>query len=71
MRGSRPGVSYALLVSDHVNPPFVSIMHEGKKKGPTAWIRKAIAEARKGKTVVLVLFLCFFFLLRRASSLLP
>ncbi|HEY3811951.1 MAG TPA: hypothetical protein VGL66_01915 [Caulobacteraceae bacterium] len=29
-------------------------MHEGKKKGPTAWARKAIAEARQGKRVVLV-----------------
>ncbi len=29
-------------------------MHQGKKKGPTAWVRKAIAEHRKGKTVVLV-----------------
>ena len=29
-------------------------MHEGKKKGPTAWVRKAIEEHRKGKTVVLV-----------------
>lgn len=26
----------------------------GKKQGPTAWMRKAIAEAAKGKTVVLV-----------------
>ena len=26
----------------------------GKKAGPTAWVRKAIAEHRKGKTVVLV-----------------
>ncbi len=26
----------------------------GKKAGPTAWVRKAIAERRKGKTVVLV-----------------
>lgn len=31
-----------------------SILHEGKKKGPTAWVRKAIAEHRKGKRVVLV-----------------
>jgi hypothetical protein len=31
--------------STYVNPPF---------KGPTAWIRKAIAEHQKGKTVVLV-----------------
>lgn len=29
-------------------------MHQGKKKGPTAWVRKAIEEWQKGKTVVLV-----------------
>lgn len=46
--------------SNYVNHPFGSIMHKGpgdkspKKKGPTAWIRKAIEEYRKGKTVVLV-----------------
>ncbi len=40
--------------STYVNPPFGSIMHEGKKKGPTAWARKAIAEHAKGKDVVLV-----------------
>lgn len=40
--------------SSYVNPPFGSIMHEGKKKGPTAWARKAIAERDKGKRVVLV-----------------
>lgn len=40
--------------SSYVNPPFGSIMHEGKKKGPTAWARKAIAENQKGKDVVLV-----------------
>lgn len=39
---------------NYVNPPFGSIIHEGKKKGPTAWARKAIAEAQKGKRVVLV-----------------
>jgi hypothetical protein len=38
----------------YVNPPFGSIMHQGKKKGPTAWVRKSIEEWRKGKTVVLV-----------------
>jgi hypothetical protein len=44
----------------YVNPPFGSILHQGpgdkkpKKKGPTAWVRKAIGEFRKGKTVVLV-----------------
>lgn len=46
--------------SSYCNPPFGSILHKGpgdkkaKKKGPTAWIRKAIAEHRKGKTIVLV-----------------
>lgn len=37
-----------------VNPPFGSIIHQGKKKGPTAWMRKAIEEQRKGKTSVVV-----------------
>ena len=27
---------------------------DGKKKGPTAWARKAIAEAEQGKQVVMV-----------------
>lgn len=46
--------------SSYVNPPFGSIMHQGpgdlkpKKKGPTAWARKAIVEHEKGKRVVLV-----------------
>ncbi len=46
--------------SSYVNPPFGSIMHQGpgdkkpKKKGPTAWVRKAITEHEKGKRVVLV-----------------
>lgn len=40
--------------SNYVNPPFGSIIHEGKKKGPTAWARKAMAEADKGKDVVLL-----------------
>jgi DNA N-6-adenine-methyltransferase (Dam). len=40
--------------SNYVNPPFGSIMHDGKKKGPTAWVRKALEEWRKGKRVVLV-----------------
>lgn len=40
--------------SNYVNPPFGSIMQDGKKKGPTAWARKAIIEADKGKDVVLV-----------------
>lgn len=40
--------------SNYVNPPFGSIIHEGKKKGPTAWMRKAIKEHKKGKDVVIV-----------------
>jgi hypothetical protein len=40
--------------SNYVNPPFGSIIHQGKKKGPTAWVRKAIEEYQKGKLVVLV-----------------
>jgi hypothetical protein len=40
--------------SNYVNPPFGSIIHQGKKKGPTAWARKAIAEHAKGKRVVMV-----------------
>ena len=40
--------------SSYVNPPFGSIIHHGKKKGPTAWVRKAIDEQAKGKRVVLV-----------------
>lgn len=40
--------------STYVNPPFGSIMHNGKKKGPTAWMRKAIEEYKKGKKVVVV-----------------
>jgi hypothetical protein len=40
--------------SNYVNPPFGSIIHQGKKKGPTAWVRKSIEEQAKGKRVVLV-----------------
>jgi hypothetical protein len=38
----------------YVNPPFGSIMHNGKKKGPTAWVRKALEEAKKGKGFMFV-----------------
>lgn len=41
-------------ISNYVNPPFGSIIHQGRKKGPTAWAKKAIQEAAKGKTTVLV-----------------
>lgn len=40
--------------SNYVNPPFGSIIHQGRKKGPTAWARKAIEENAKGKRVVMV-----------------
>jgi hypothetical protein len=39
---------------NYVNPPFGSILHGGKKKGATAWVRKSIEENSKGKLVVLV-----------------
>lgn len=54
------GLSCEWGSSTYVNPPFGSIMHQGpndkkpKKKGPTAWARKAMMEADKGKRVVLV-----------------
>jgi hypothetical protein len=40
--------------SNYVNPPFGVVMHNGKKKGATAWVRKAIEEHKKGKSVVFV-----------------
>lgn len=40
--------------SNYVNPPFGSIIHRGRKKGPTAWARKALAEREKGRRVVFV-----------------
>ena len=39
---------------NYVNPPFGSIMHNGRKKGPTAWMRKAIEQQAKGKLSVVV-----------------
>lgn len=39
---------------NYVNPPFGSIIHHGKKKGPTAWMRKAIEEQANGKLSVVV-----------------
>jgi hypothetical protein len=39
---------------NYVNPPFGYIIHQGRKKGPTAWMRKAIEEQRKGKLSVVV-----------------
>ena len=48
------GLSVEWGSSSYVNPPFGSVLVDGKKKGPTAWARKAIAENLKGKGVVLV-----------------
>jgi hypothetical protein len=40
--------------SNYVNPPFGSVIHQGRKKGMTAWVRKALVEHAKGKRVVMV-----------------
>lgn len=40
--------------SNYGNLPFGSIMHEGKKKGATAWVRKAILEQQRGNQSVLL-----------------
>jgi hypothetical protein len=40
--------------SNYVNPPFGVVLHNGKKKGATAWARKCIEESKKGKRVVMV-----------------
>jgi len=39
---------------NYVNPPFGSIEHDGRKKGITAWVRKALKEQAQGRTTVLV-----------------
>jgi hypothetical protein len=42
-------------LSNWVNPPFGAIVYaDGKKRGATAWARKAITEYKKGKRVVMV-----------------
>lgn len=48
------GLTAAWGSSNYVNPPFGSIIHQGKKKGPTAWARKALEEQAKGNRTVLV-----------------
>lgn len=48
------GLSVEWGQSSYVNPPFGSVLVNGKKKGPTAWARKCIAENQKGKRVVMV-----------------
>jgi hypothetical protein len=40
--------------SNYVNPPFGTVLHQGKRKGATAWARKSIEEFKKGKNVVMV-----------------
>lgn len=48
------GLTCAWGQSTYVNPPFGSIVVDGKKMGPTAWARKSILESQKGSTVVMV-----------------
>lgn len=48
------GLTTAWGGSNYVNPPFGSIIHEGKKKGVTAWVRKALAEYENGNRTVMV-----------------
>lgn len=48
------GLSCEWGSSNYVNPPFGAITQNGKKYGTTAWARKALLEASKGKRVVLV-----------------
>lgn len=48
------GLTCEWAARNYVNPPFGSIMHNGRKKGPTAWMRKAIEEQKKGKLSVVV-----------------
>jgi hypothetical protein len=41
--------------STYANIPFGTVIGpDGKKKGPTAWARKAIAENKKGKHIVML-----------------
>jgi len=40
--------------SNYCNIPFGTTLVNGKRIGATAWVRKAIEEFRKGKTVVLL-----------------
>jgi hypothetical protein len=48
------GLTCVWGASSYVNPPFGCILHQGRKKGATAWVRKALAEHAEGKRVVLV-----------------
>lgn len=48
------GLSNEWGESNYVNPPFGSIIQDGRKKGPTAWARKSIEEYKKGNKVVMV-----------------
>lgn len=48
------GLSAEWGTRSYVNPPFGVVMHNGKKKGATAWVRKCIEEYKKGKLVVFV-----------------
>lgn len=53
-KGDYDGLTSEWGTSTYVNPPFGAIMHNGRRKGQTAWARKAIEEHKKGKRVVMV-----------------
>lgn len=48
------GLTWPWGKSNYVNPPFGAILHDGRRKGATAWARKSISESNQGKTVVMV-----------------
>jgi len=52
--GGFDGLTCEWGASNYVNPPFGSIIHNGRKKGPTAWARKSISEYQQGKRVIMV-----------------
>lgn len=49
-------------ISAYVNPPFGSVWHQGpndskpRKKGPTAWVRKAMFESDHGYPSIVLVF---------------
>jgi hypothetical protein len=48
------GLSREWGKSTYANIPFGTLSENGKKIGPTAWVRKAIEENKKGKRIVLL-----------------
>jgi len=52
--GGFDGLSCEWGKSNYVNPPFGSVIHNGRKKGVTPWVKKAIEEKDKGNRTVIV-----------------